>query len=347
MKKSDFGYPLFLFIILVFSALQLNGQNSAFQPEAHRKIRIMFYNTENAFDTIDDPGTRDEEFLPGGMRHWTGYRYYKKIQSIYKIIASAGGWQPPALIGLCEIENESVLEDITANTPLSRFEYRYIHKESPDQRGIDVALLYNPDKFLPLQTEFVKVHLPESNRPTREILYTKGEVTGPDTLHIFVNHWPSRWGGETKTRSKRIQAAKDLRRKVDSIFTEKKEAKIIITGDFNDEPHNESLSRHLKACRPDSTIKTTTLYNLSSLWRHQGTHKYQGKWSVLDQFIVSGSLLKKGRLNIKQQRAYIFQLPALLIEDEKHTGNKPYRTYSGYRYQGGFSDHLPVILDLD
>jgi endonuclease/exonuclease/phosphatase family metal-dependent hydrolase len=346
-KNRILQYFMMAGMIVILFTHTGSAQSGGVNPEANRKLRIMFYNTENTFDTIDDPATRDDEFTPNGMRHWTGYRYFKKIQSLYKVIVSAGGWYPPELVGLCEIENERVLQDLTSSTPLSKFEYDFIHKDSPDQRGIDVALLYNPLKFKPLKTEFLPIPLPGKYRPTRDILYAKGETAGPDTLHVFINHWPSKWGGETETRRKRILSAKKLRSKVDSILKKEKNAKIIITGDFNDEPHKESLAGTLKAEKTSANIQSSSLYNLSYKWENQGTHKYQGQWAVLDQFIVSGALLRNKNLQANKHRAYIFQLPALLIEDEKHTGSKANRTYSGYRYLGGFSDHLPIILDLN
>jgi predicted extracellular nuclease len=341
-----------LTLTVLLPHFNVNGQNQSttFNPEKNRKLRVMFYNVENTFDTIDNPETRDDEFLPDGERHWNTYKYYKKIKSIYKVFVAAGGWELPELIGLCEIENETILKDLTSNTPLSKYEYSYVHQNSPDHRGIDVCLLYNPQEFKPDQKQFIPLNLPDKYRTTREILYVKGHTSHSDTLHIFINHWPSKWGGEKETNPKRVLAAKTLRRVVDSIFHNNTQANIIITGDFNDEPEKASISNHLKAEKPGNAITSSSLYNLSYNWARNdmGTHKYQGRWSVLDQFIVSGALLQDtNSLATDEAAAHIFKHPVLLEEDKKHLGKKPYRTFSGYRYNGGYSDHLPIVLDLE
>jgi len=323
--------------------------DTGFNPEKDRSLRFMFYNVENLFDTIENPDANDEEFLPGGARNWNGYRYYQKKNRIYKTIMASGGWRAPALIGLCEIENETVLEGILWSTPFSKFEYKYIHKNSPDHRGIDVALLYDPTRFFPVSEKFIRLNLPDEYSSTREILYAKGHTKQNDTIHVFVNHWPSKYGGAVKSQPKRNIAAKTLKTVTDSIMKTEKQARIIITGDFNDGPTAESVKEFLTVNSIKDSIINQKLYSLSEHWLHgsRGTYKYQGQWNIIDQFIVSGSLLiNSGSLKTSKENAHIFAPAFLLEKDEKYIGKKPYRTYIGFRYNGGFSDHLPIILDL-
>jgi len=339
---------IFLFIGGFFLSNHIKAQ-SDFNPETDRALRFMFYNVENAFDTVNNPNANDEEFLPDGGRYWSSYRYYQKKNRIYKTILAAGGWEPPELIGICEIENETVLEDILWKTPFSKFEYKYIHRNSPDHRGIDVALLYDPKEFFPVSEQYIRLDLPDRYSPTREILYAKGYTKQDDTLHIFVNHWPSKYGGAVKSQPKRNIAAQTLKKVTDSLFQAVKSPKIIITGDYNDAPDTESIKKYLQAKMLTDTINNQTLYNLSAHWMEEkfGTHKYQGQWSVIDQFIVSGSLLNaEHAMKTSEQNAHIFAPDFLLEKDEKYVGQKPYRTFIGFRHNGGFSDHLPIILDL-
>lgn len=341
-----------ILIFLVACGLLLSNQTKAqsdFNPETDRALRFMFYNVENVFDTVNNPNANDEEFLPDGGRYWSSYRYYQKKNRIYKTFLAAGGWEPPELIGLCEIENETVLEDILWKTPFSKFEYKYIHRNSPDHRGIDVALLYDPKEFFPVSEQYIRLDLPDRYSSTREILYAKGYTKQDDTLHIFVNHWPSKYGGAVKSQPKRNIAAQTLKKVTDSLFQAVKSPKIIITGDFNDAPDTESIKKYLQAKKFTDTLDNQTLYNLSAHWMEEkyGTHKYQGQWSVIDQFIVSGGLLNaEHAMKTSEQNAHIFTPEFLLEKDEKYVGQKPYRTFVGFRYNGGFSDHLPIILDL-
>ncbi len=344
MNTQKFTWYI-LFITFLMPKL-LTGQT--FNPERDRALRIVFYNTENTFDTINDPETEDDEFIPGSIRHWNGYRYYSKIKKLYKTFIATGGWQPPEIIGLCEIENKKILEDLVFNTPFNKFKYKIIHKDSPDKRGIDVAAIYNPKKFKVLEHQYLPVILDDSYRNTREILYLKGHTNIEDTLHLFFNHWPSKWGGALKTEPKRICAAKTLRKKIDSLFDINSSSKIIVTGDFNDTPKAKSIIKALGASSVKDTLKNSKLYNLSSGWNEfYGTHKYQGKWAVIDQFIVSSSLLKQNNKHFcLPEDAFIYFSDFLLETDDKFTGKKPFRTFVGYRYHGGYSDHLPIILDI-
>ncbi len=316
-----------------------------------QRVRLIFYNTENLFDTTDDTLYDDEDYLPEGDLHWTYQRYKAKLDKISKVIVAAGQWTPPDIIGLCEIENFHVLYDLTHNTPLSKFNYRFVHKNSPDVRGIDVALLYNPATIRLLKSNFISVRFfNKEQKTTRDILYCMCSVQNTDTLHVFVNHWPSRSGGQYETEPLRLYAAKLLRLSVDSLFSLMRNPKIVIMGDFNDEPGNKSLALALGASAPTESPLSQTLYNLAYRYKMNnviGTHKYQGQWNILDQIIVSGEILdaRKG-LKTSLNCFSIFNESFLLEPDKSFEGMQPFRTYKGPIYHGGFSDHLPVILNL-
>ena len=317
------------------------------QKQGKDYIRMMFYNVENYFDIENDPTTNDNEFTPDGSMHWTQSRYVEKRNNIFRVITNVGEWDPPALVGLCEIENYGVLDDLVKNTPLAKYPYRVVHKESPDQRGIDVALLYRSDYLKCTGRQFIRVQFATNRQRTRDILYATFCTLQGDTLHVFVNHWPSRSGGEKKSEPGRILAASFVRQKVDSIFNRNALAKIVITGDFNDQPSDKSLISELQTQNDTIHAKASALFNLSGykMKESTGTIKYQGKWSVFDQIIVSGGLLR-GSLRTDASRCHIFRAAYLFEPDARYQGVKPFRTYIGQRYNHGFSDHLPVYMDI-
>ncbi|MDA3910696.1 MAG: endonuclease [Bacteroidales bacterium] len=338
-----------IFIFLTLFAFQLTAQTENESPE--RSFRYMFYNVENLFDTEDDPEKNDQEFLPNDGKFWNKYRYRDKLFKIYQVITAVGKWKSPEIIGLCEIENRKVLEDLISRTPLYNAGYKIIHFESPDSRGIDVGLLYRENAFEPLIQEKIPVHFSGNRRSTRDILYVKGVVYSVDTIHVYVNHWPSRWGGQLETEQKRMRAASVLRKHVDSVFHADKNPNIIISGDLNDYPDNKSLTENLRAHTENyDKARDELLYNLSyymQFHKKQGSHKYHGEWGVLDQLIVSGNLLNQSQtLQTSLNHANVFAEDFLLEDDEKYTGKIPNRTYIGYKYNGGFSDHLPVYIDF-
>jgi len=336
----------FLLLLFTISSLFIYSQSQD-------SYKLLFYNVENLFDTYNDSLKNDEEFLPEGERNWNKSKYYSKLQHIYKVIVAVGEWNPPAIIGLCEIENRKVLHDLTQNTPLVKYEYEIIHQESPDLRGIDVALLFRKELFNPIQSEFIAINFPNNPKSkTRDILYVKGIANETDTIHVFVNHWPSRWGGQLESEEKRLFVATVLKSKVDSLFKISSSTNIIITGDFNDYPDNKSMREVLKARHEFENIKELNLYNLSSYLsknkKEVGSQKYQGQWGILDQFIVSGRLLQtNNKIYTTLNDVHIFNADFLLEPDEGYYGYKPYRTFIGYRYNGGFSDHLPTYLILN
>ena len=340
-----------IFELLIFLSLQSFTQPENTPNNPVKPFRIMFYNCENLFDIYDDSLTSDEEFLPEGERHWTNNRFYKKLQNTFKVILAVGEGEAPAIIGLCETENRFVLEKLAFDTPLKNYDYRIIHHESPDRRGIDVGLLYRKNYFTPVHNEAINITFPfDTATKTRDILYVKGLLPNGDTLHIFVNHWPSRYGGYMPTLDKRNFTAGILKNKTDSLLLQNPDAFIAIMGDFNDGPGDESMAKVLDAQDPSDKTISHKLYNLMLVkqvdWPF-GTLKYRESWGIFDQMIVSGKLLDdSSKVQVSHTGAKIFHAGFLLEPDEVFLGQKTFRTYNGFKYSGGFSDHLPVFLDL-
>lgn len=300
---------------------------------------VLFYNVENLFDNKDDTLKNDAEFLPSGDRHWSFARYSEKLKNVGKVLTAAGGWSTPALIGLCEIENRRVLNDLVYRSSLQALHYKIIHQESLDRRGIDVALLYQSNQFKPIKVRFY----PHPTIKSRDILYVKGLMVGSDTLHLFVNHWPSRYGGAVKSEPLRRASALLLRSKVDSLLCENSSAYILIMGDFNDYPNDVSMSAVLGAS------ETGDLVNLALLSdKKLGSYKHYGRWGYLDQIIVSQTFLHRepGGWHVDPAIQRVICYPFMMEEDAKFTGAKPKRTWIGYQYHRGFSDHLPVLVHL-
>ena len=290
------------------------------------QAQIFCWNIENYFDPYDDPATADEAFTPGGEHHWTRRRMEAKRNLVAKtIIASAERFdgRMPAIIGLCEVENARVLEALVEDSPLAKSRYRTVHRESPDPRGIDVAMLYDPARVQLLAAEFITI--PEF--ATREILYAK--VAMPDTFHVFVNHWPSKYSGAKASEVKRQAVSRALLHKTDSILQEDSSARILLMGDFNATPKEESVRR---LCREGG------LENISP--KKGGTIRFKGKWELIDQMLASpAAAAKTGPVEVFR--------PAFILEDDKSfMGKKPRRTNVGPRYNGGASDHLPIIADI-
>lgn len=310
------------------------------------RFRVMEYNVENLFDCRHDSLHDDTEFLPTSVRKWDRQKLWTKLVALGKVIVAAGGEQVPDLVALCEVENDSVLHDLTRRTPLKAVGYRYLITSSPDVRGIDVALLYQPGRFRVVSHRSVRIPVAQGERPTRDILHVSGRVPTGDTLDVLVCHLPSRASGERKTRPFRQLVAGILKAQADSLMHVRHHPCILITGDFNDEPHSASLLQSLQAEPPEGTIFPLRLYNLM-YGKAAGTYRYHGEWNLLDHVIVSGWLLDAGnRMHTSSKDASVVQLPFLLEADTKYGGYKPFRTYLGPRYKGGYSDHLPVLVDL-
>ena len=334
-------------LICLFLTLCLPANVSG---KAEKEVfRVMCYNVENYFDCVDDSLTKDEEYLPGGVRGWNYNRYVQKQHNIARVIVAVGGWEPPALVGLSEVESRKAILDLVRG-PLKNLQYRFVHYESPDIRGVDVALLYQPGVFKPVRHEPLRVTFPDApNSTTRDILYVSGALPTGDTLHVFVCHFPSRLGGELESAGRRNAAARVLRAKVDELFNQRVDAKVLIMGDFNDYPDNESMLQVLKAGYPGDSFLSAELYNLMfPLHRAgRGTHKHEAEWGALDQIIVSSNLLDNRQAFFTSVAdLHIFNADFLLEDDFKYLGKKPYRTYIGMKYNGGFSDHLPLYVDF-
>lgn len=319
-------------------------------PGPSDRIRIAFYNVENLFDTEDDPLKNDNEFLPEGTNRWTKYRYEVKLNHIAKVLINLGGWEMPAVVGLCEVENRQVLEDLVRKTGLENFDYEIVHEDAPDARGIDVALLYRPDIFRYIKHDIVRITFPfDRDVLTRDILHVEGTLAG-DTVHVFVNHWPSRRGGQEVSEPRRVYVAQQLRKRVDSLFALNANARILIIGDLNDGPEDKSVAETLQAVGQMEEMKTPGLIDAMYQLKFKkglGTHKYRGEWNTLDHIVLSTALLDtSNNLYCLSSDVIIHESPWLMEDDPQNPGQKPWRTYAGPNYLGGYSDHLPVYVDL-
>ncbi len=355
MKKTIATF--FLSILFVFS-LSLSktphsNENHAINDSVKQRsqfVRIVFYNTENLYDPYDDTTKLDDEFTREGLKHWSYSKFRIKLNHLYKTLMAAGGWEPPSIIGFCEVENRYVLNKLLFETPFKKYGYRIIHHDSPDLRGVDVAMIYRPDRFCLIRSMAVAIRFPfDTLVQTREILLVEGTVFGRDTIRLLVNHWPSRLGGYTESQPRRLYVAGVVKKIVDSLFSRDASAKIVIMGDFNDEPDSEAIAGTLQAGANDQDAGKPGLVNLMFrfLESGQGSHKYQGKWAILDQFIVSDALLQKDEpVFTTLEDVHIFKGDFLMEKDDRFFGDKPLRTYSGPRYVGGFSDHMPIYLDI-
>ena len=303
------------------------------------ELRVAFWNFENFFDPFVDSTRTYNEFTENGSQHWTASRFYKKRNNLYKAILSISENEPLAILGIAEIENQYVLNMLFDKTPLNTHNYRIIHYEGDDKRGIDVAMVYCIDKMQLLHSEPIKI----KNIKTRDILYAKFSDRHSDTLHVFVNHWPSRYGGERETIKLRALAAKTLKHKIDSlVFLHQTIPKIIIMGDFNDTPEDPSIKDIL--CAGDALVN---LFADEKKLGFEGTLKHQYTWQIFDQIIVTNSLINnKTGLVYKKNSATIFHADFLFEKDESFGGVRLFRTYVGPKYFGGYSDHLPVYIDL-
>jgi len=345
MKRLIITLPVLFFIFISFNTFSQSTQTI---PDY---FTVAFYNLENLFDTIDDPKTNDSEFLPEGKKMWIGHRYKNKLKNKGRVIAAIDSTNMPAIIGVSEVENLGVLQDLVNSEYLKNTKYDIVHYDSPDPRGIDVGLLYRPDVFSLISYKAVPVYYDSvfMKKRTREIMYVKGLAANADTLHIFINHWKSRSGGMKETEPKRVRYARVLREVIDSIFNVNPEANIIAMGDFNDDPDNISVKDHLQAMKPVKSPVGNHLYNMMKPLKAQGkgTHFFRGEWNILDQIIISGALLGgKGNLYSDAEGAQIFN-PLWLTRLYKATGDMiPIPTFEGSTYFGGYSDHFAVYIKI-
>lgn len=288
-------------------------------------VIIINYNVENLFhpvhDSVADEPKDDIEWTQEGERHWSYTRYYRKVENIARVLTNIGEWDGVDVVGLEEVENALCVKRLCYT--LRRGEYDFVHYESPDRRGIDVALIYKKSRIDTLHTRAIPIDLGEET--TRDILYVCARINKRDTVHFFVCHLPSQRNGKAESEWKRMAAKKVLQEAVDSVFREQAEAKIIVMGDMNSEPEEdlEGLTNRMRELGNEGM---------------SGTHKYQGHWTCLDQFYTSASI---------EGRVRIYDAEWIMETDEKYLGLKPKRTYNGYHYQNGYSDHLPIVLTIN
>jgi predicted extracellular nuclease len=335
-----------IFFVLLVLSLEVFSEEPVLKYDPSGNLTFVFYNTENLFDIINNQGNRDGEFTPSGKNNWTQKRYQKKLEDISKVLSSINRQELPEIIGLSETENRDVLNDLVKTGALAKGNYRIVQYESPDYRGIDCALLFRPDEFKVTTSRAIPVKF--ANDPeftTRDILYVKGKTGNGETWHIFVNHWPSRTGGLQQTEGKRVAVAKILKQKTDSLQIADPKSNVVIMGDLNDEPTNASLLKILGAGNPEKG--NTPLVNLMFplYLQNKGSYFYRGSWDMLDNIIVSDKLLDDNGFRCVERRGFVFREPWMEFKNKDGTVS-PYRTYSGRKYDGGISDHLPVYFML-
>ncbi|MBO7616072.1 MAG: hypothetical protein J6T22_02595 [Bacteroidales bacterium] len=308
---------------------------------------------ENFFDPFVDSTKIYNAFTEDGMQHWTKTRFYRKRNNMYKAILAMSENRPLGILGMCEVENEYVLSALFEQTPLKKHNYRWVHYEGPDKRGIDPAIVYSIDHFQLVESAVFPYYNPEDTAyHSRDILYAKFVDKQNDTLHIFVNHWPSRYSGELETVGSRSCSAAILRAKVDSIVASAPEGyqpKVIMMGDLNDSPTDPSVYDVLRARHPSEWEEgcLINLFGKNDGLCFEGTLKHQADWQIFDQIIVtSGVMGDREGLHYQEGSARIFHADFMLEDDETYHGKKLFRTYVGPKYFGGFSDHLPVYIDL-
>lgn len=321
----------------------------AYSQKKEHSFVVVSYNVENLFDTANDPLVDDDAFTPSGEFNWTIDRYNKKLTDLARVILSIPEKELPAIIGLAEIENRDVLEDLVKIRGLRRGEYEIVHDDGEDPRGIDCALLYRPELFKYKSHQYIPIEDPvDPDYKYRGILHVKG--SGPDgsNLHIFMNHWKSRSGGQQETERKRMFSAMTLRKQLDLLLSRESRFKVIVMGDFNDEPTNRSITNGLSAANKRKNIQMGDHYNLFYDLHNQegeGTYNYQGSWNMLDQIIVSYNLLNQGRgLSTGFDGGRILKEEWMLYDSEKYGEKLPSSTYGGPEYFGGPADHLPIYV---
>ncbi|PIP54554.1 MAG: endonuclease [Bacteroidetes bacterium CG23_combo_of_CG06-09_8_20_14_all_32_9] len=338
---------ILLTVIIVF--LLINYSFS--QEKKYNALCVAFYNVENFFDTINDPNKNDEEFLPNGKNHWNSKKYFKKIENLSKVIIGIGDEiqaKGPVVIGVCEVENDKVLEDLVASPALAPLNYGFVHIDGPDLRSVDVALLYQKQHFTVTNTRSVTLKIPgKDDWHTRDQLVVSGLLDG-EPVHFIVNHWPSRRGGEESSAPLRNAAADLCRSIADSIMKTDANAKIIIMGDLNDDPTNNSLTKHLKAKSVDTKTKPGNFFNpMYKMLKNDGIGSlaYRDKWNLFDQIIVSQPFLEQDKSSYRFLKAMVFNKNYLIQKDGNYAGY-PFRTYVGTMYMSGYSDHFPVYIIL-
>lgn len=338
--------PFLTLYLLLFSAV-------CFAQQTQYKVAVIsFYNLENFYDTINNLKVNDEEFLPNGDRNYNSKVYWNKVEHLATVLSQIGtdiNPDGPALIGVAEIENDTVLNDLIRHPLLKERNYQIVHYDSWDSRGVDVALLYNPKYFNVDSSAKLFVKIPYGSKDsyyTRDILWVKGKLDG-ETIHILINHWPSRFGGEERSRPGRDAAAKINRYQIEKIQQADSSAKIIVMGDLNDDPVSPSVTKVLQAKGRLKDVKAGDLYNpwFNLYKKGIGTLAYQDAWSLFDQIIISHSFLNKEQKDFFFYQAHIFKR-SFMVENIGRYKGYPMRTYDGINYRGGYSDHFPTYIIL-
>ncbi len=337
-----------LITLTLFTIIPLIGFSQ--KEKQYKVVNIAFYNLENLFDTIDTPDVNDFEFTPEGPNKWNSKKYYEKLENMARVISKIGTDvtpHGPAVIGVSEIENSTVLEDLAKQEAIADRNYQVVHIDGPDKRGVDVALLYQPEYFE--LTNKISHRLTIEGRDdffTRDQLMVSGMLDGEE-FHFIVGHWPSRRGGESRSRPLR-NAAGDLGRHIiDSILNVNPNAKIVYMGDLNDNPDNASVLKHLQA-KPDlDKVSEGELFNpfFDFYKKGIGSSAWRDTWSLFDMVIPNHNLLKKDFSTYQYYKASVFNKPFLQQKSGRFKGY-PYRTYAGGQYLGGYSDHFPTYILL-
>lgn len=343
-------YLLIILALTILSCEEKKSSNTSanLSKEGPDKLHIAFYNVENLFDIKDDPKKKDEEFTPGGKKKWSDNRYDKKISQLTRVIHSMeddlNGL--PIVIGLAEVENVGVVEDLGKSISHNGVDYAAVLEESTDMRGIDVGLLYRTDLVKELDHKGHRIRFQNKGYNSRNILYFKGQLFNDEIFHVFVNHWPSRREGAQESEHRRLSAAKTLRDEVDEILSDDADAQIVILGDFNDYPDNKSITDVLGAS--GNMDAYSDLYNLAYALNadDKGTYNYRGDWGMLDQAIVSKGFMNNDGYHTDGDGLSIYRQNFMMYYDKKFKEHKPNKTY-GSKYFGGFSDHLPIVMELN
>ncbi|NQX98299.1 MAG: endonuclease/exonuclease/phosphatase family protein [Flavobacteriales bacterium] len=345
MKNLNFiSFALFL--------LAINPLFSQEQKKEYVVTGLGFYNLENLFDTLIDPDANkilQEDFTPKGQKGWTSERYQEKLKNMSKVIAEIGTDVTPdglAIIGVAEVENRSVLEDLVLEESIKKRGYKVVHYDSPDKRGIDVGLLYNPKYFKVTSSRSVSLRTIDTTFYTRDQLLVSGLLNG-EKIHVIVAHWPSRRGGEKRSKPRRASAAKLGRMIVDSLQKTDPNVKVFYMGDLNDDPTDESVKKHLRGIGKEEKVQKGDLYNPWESYYKKGigTLAYRDVWNLFDQILVSESLLGKDYSSFKLYKSKIFSKAYLKNSIGRYKGY-PYRSFAGGTYVAGYSDHFPVYMFL-
>ncbi|HZJ35654.1 MAG TPA: endonuclease/exonuclease/phosphatase family protein [Gillisia sp.] len=351
IKSQNYFRVQLICVVLIFV---WSNFGFAQEKKTYHISTIAFYNVENLFDTENDPFTFDDDRTPEGKDIWNTEKYEDKLKNIARVISEIGAENAknsPAVIGLCEIENLKVLEDLISQPQLLKQNYGIVHFDSPDRRGVDVALLYQKDLFIPLNSRSHRLLIYELDNPskrvfTRDQLVVSGLFEG-ETMHFIVNHWPSRSGGEARSSYKRERAAQLNRRIIDSLHQINPYAKIITLGDFNDDPTNKSIKKVLNTQSNKEKTGPKELFNPMEKMIKQGmgTLAYRDGWNLFDQIILSQTFLNNDYQTYQFYKAGIFN-PVYLITPTGQFRGYPFRSYDYGGYTGGYSDHFPVYVYL-